>query len=84
MTDIDGPAAPEEEESSIGWPRAIATGLAILVATVAGAIFGANAILTKSLALTRTARAWLASALFFAVLIIVAAALRWLQQRKLI
>ena len=80
MRDPELPAT--DEEPSIGWPRAIATGLGVLVVTVAGAVLGANAILTKSLALTRTAREWLATALFFIVLIVVAGALRWLQQKK--
>jgi cytochrome b561 len=83
MTDVDA-LSETDEETSIGWLRAIATGLAILVITTAAAVFGANAILTKSLALTRTAREWLASALFFVVLIVVAAALRWLQHKRLI
>ena len=82
-----GPAPGDQGVSdvpSIGWPRAILTGVAVLVVTFAGAVIGANAILTKSLALTRTARDWLATGLFFAVLIIVAVALRWLQSRKMI
>jgi hypothetical protein len=45
---------------------------------------GSNAILTKSLALTRTAREWLASALFFVVIAILAVALRLLQRSKVI
>jgi hypothetical protein len=72
------------EQSTIGWPRAIATGLAVIVIGFAGAVLGPNAILTKSLALTRSAREWLATALFFAVIAVLAIALRWLQHRKLI
>ncbi|HVM66296.1 MAG TPA: hypothetical protein VMU14_15615 [Acidimicrobiales bacterium] len=83
---MTGAATPAEggDEPRIGWPRAIATAVAVLVVGIGGAVFGANAILTKSLALTRTAREWLATALFFAVLIVLAAALRWLQHKKLI
>jgi hypothetical protein len=85
----DGPAEPDvvptaPEPSTIGWPRAIASGLAVIVIGFVGAIVGPNAVLTKSLALTRTAREWLATALFFAVIAVLAVALRWLQHRKLI
>ena len=76
------PTTPEH--STIGWPRAIATGLAVIIIGFAGAVVGPNAILTKSLALTRSAREWLAIALFFAVIVLLAIALRWLQHRKLI
>jgi hypothetical protein len=84
---LPAPAAQDDaeaDEPTIGWLRAIATAIAVIVAGFAGAILGANAILTKSLALTRTAREWLASILFFAVIVVLAAALRWLQHRKLI
>jgi hypothetical protein len=75
---------PTAESPTIGWPQAIAFGLAVVVIGFLGAVVGSNAILTKSLALTRAAREWLATALFFVVLVILAAALRWLQQRGLI
>ncbi len=74
----------EEEGPGIGWLRAIATGLAVVAIGFAGAVLGPNAILTKSLALTRTAREWLATALFFVVVAILAGALRWLQHKRLI
>jgi hypothetical protein len=83
-TDGGAAAVVEADEPKIGWFRAIATALGVIVVGFAGAVIGANAILTKSLALTRTAREWLASILFFAVVIILAAALRWLQHRKMI
>jgi flagellar biogenesis protein FliO len=58
--------------------------LAVLAVGFGGAVVGANAILTKSLALTRTAREWLAIALFLAVVIILAWVLRRLQAKRLI
>jgi len=70
--------------AGIGWPRAIASGLAVIVVGFFGAVVGPNAILTRSLALTRGARELLATLLFFAVIVIVAAGLRWLQHRGLI
>jgi hypothetical protein len=89
MTATDsGPAPtespPADDVAAIGWWRALATGIAVLVVGFAGAVLGANAILTKSLALTRTAREWLATALFFVVIALLAAVLRWLQHRRLI
>jgi len=74
----------EQDRKEIGWPRAIVTGIVVLAAGFGGAVIGANAILTKSLALTRTAREWLAIALFFAVIAVLAALLRVLQHRDLI
>ena len=87
-----GPPGPDgaatgggrSEEREIGWPRAVLSALAVIIVGFAGAVWGPNAILTKSLALTRGARELLASLLFFAVIAILAVALRWLQHRKLI
>ena len=72
------------ELPEIGWLRAVLTGIGVLVIGFAGAVLGSNAILTKSLALTRTAREWLAIALFLAVVIILAWVLRRLQAKRLI
>jgi hypothetical protein len=80
----DGPVNPEEEGSAIGWWGAIVIALAFIVVGFLGAVVGSNAILTKSLALTRTAREWLASALFFVTIAILAVALRLLQRSKVI
>ena len=87
MSDSETTVPPDDEEEegpSIGWLRAIATGVAVIVVGFAGAVLGSNAILTKSLALTRTARDWLATALFLVVIAIIAVALRWLQHKRLI
>ena len=80
----NGAVNPEEEGSAIGWWGAIVIALAVIVVGFLGAVVGSNAILTKSLALTRTAREWLASALFFVVIAILAVALRLLQRSKVI
>ena len=77
-------AVEREEESTIGWWGAILIALAFIVVGFLGAVVGSNAILTKSLALTRAAREWLASALFFVVIAILAVALRLLQRSKVI
>ena len=77
-------AAPPSSPAEIGWLRAIATGLAILVVGVGVAVYGADRILTKALGLRRTPREYLAVALFFLVVIVLAWVLRRLQERKLI
>ena len=95
-TDLPGatppPAPPDDvprsavrgDDAEIGWPRAILTGLAILLVGVGGAVVGANRILTKALGLRRTPREWLATGLFFLVVLGLAWVLRRLQSRKLI
>jgi hypothetical protein len=70
--------------AEIGWLRAIASGLVILVVGFGGAVYGADRILTKALGLRRTPREYLAVALFFLVVIVLAWLLRRLQDRKLI
>jgi len=77
-------AAPGEDEVGIGWLWALLSGIVVLIVGFGGAVVGSNAILTKSLALTRTAREWLATALFFAVVVVLAWALRRLQARKIV
>jgi hypothetical protein len=78
--------APDDpsEGGNIGWGRAIASGLAILIVGFVGGVGGANLVLTKALGLTRDARQWLATALFLVVVIALAWVLRWLQGRGLI
>jgi membrane protein implicated in regulation of membrane protease activity len=74
----------DEHPPEIGWLRAIATGIAVLVVGIAAAVIGANRILTKALGLTRGGRVALASALFLVVTIGLAVLLRKLQARGLI
>ena len=83
-TSAGAPDQGDGDGDGIGWGRAILSGLAILVVGLAGTVIGANAILTKSLALTRAARVGLSTALFFVVIVVVAWVLRRLQDRKLI
>jgi hypothetical protein len=79
------PSQPVPEvDTEIGWGRAILSGLAILLVGFGGAVIGANRILTKALGLRRTPREWLATGLFFVVLLALAWILRRLQDRKLI
>jgi hypothetical protein len=83
-TEPSGNVAPPSSSAEIGWLRAIASGLAVLVVGIGGAVFGADRILTKALGLRRTPREYLATALFFLVVIVLAWLLRRLQARKLI
>jgi hypothetical protein len=71
-------------EHDIGWLRAIATGLTVLIVGIGAAVIGGNRILTKALGVTRGGREALASALFLVVLIVLAWALRRLQARGMI
>ena len=71
-------------QDTIGWGRAILSGLAVLVIGFAGAVYVPNRILTKALGLTRTAREWLAIGTFLVVVIGLAWLLRRLQAHKVI
>jgi hypothetical protein len=74
----------DRPETDIGWPRAIATGVAVLVIGIGVTVLGANRILTKALGVTRGGREALASALFLVVVVGLAWALRRLQARGII
>ncbi len=78
-----GRADRRRDSAEIGWVRAIASGIAILLVGFS-AVVGANRILTKALGLRRTPREWLAIGLFFLILLVLAWVLRRLQDRKLI
>jgi hypothetical protein len=74
----------DEGAPEIGWLRAIATGVAVLVVGIGAAVIGGNRILTKALGVTRGGREALATALFFVVLALLAWLLRKLQARGLV
>ena len=83
-TTPSSPPANGADDPEIGWPRAIITGLAILGVAFLGGVVATNRILTKALGLRRTPREWLATGLFFLVIIVLAWLLRRMQARKLI
>jgi hypothetical protein len=68
----------------MGWLRAIAIGVAILVVGIGAAVVGGNRILTKALGVTRGGREALATGLFVVVVVVLAWLLRRLQARGLI
>jgi hypothetical protein len=68
----------------IGWGRALASGMAILLVGFFAAIYGADAVVTKLTGVGRTTRQYLAGALFLVVVFALAWMLRRLQSRRLI
>jgi hypothetical protein len=68
----------------IGWPRAVASGLAILVVGLVVAVGGANLIVTNLTSVSRDTRVYLASTLFLVTFVLIAWVLRRLQARGLI
>ena len=70
--------------ASIGWFRAILTAVAITVVGVAGLVYGTNAILTRVHGRDRGTLVGIATATFFLLLLMLAWALRRLQQRHVI
>jgi hypothetical protein len=75
---------PEGGGEDINWWRAIASGLGILVVGLTLAVGGANYVLTDLTSLSRDNRQYVATFIFFAVVIGLAFALRRLQRRGLI
>lgn len=76
--------APEAPVPAIGWPRAVFSAVAIVLAGVAVLVYGANALLTRLTGLDRSQRVGIATVGFFVGLVGLAWLLRRLQQRHLI
>jgi hypothetical protein len=76
--------ASDESSNEIGWLRAVATGVAILVVGIGVTVVGGNRILTKALGVTRGGREALATGLFVVVVVALAWLLRRLQARGLV
>ncbi len=70
--------------ASIGWIRAVLTGVIVLVVGLAASVGVANLILTKATGLGRSVREYVASVVFLAVVFLLAWALRRLQAHGLI
>jgi len=81
---VTDPTTGPDEGSGIGWGRAIVSGLIILVVGFVATVWVADMVLKKATGLSRDNRQYLASAIFLAVLIVLAWALRRLQHRGLI
>jgi len=78
------PAAGVDDASPIGWGRAVATAIGLLVVGLGASVEGANTVLTRMTSLTRDTRALLATVLFLAVVVAMAWLLRRLQARGLV
>jgi hypothetical protein len=78
------PGPIDSEGLDIGWGRAIASGLAILLVGFVACVYAANAVVTKLTGVSRSTRQYLASALFLVVVVALAWVLRRLQARRLI
>lgn len=70
--------------TSIGWIRAVFTGVIILTVGLAASVGLANLVLTKATSLSRSVREYLASVVFLAVVFLLAWGLRRLQAHGLI
>ena len=70
--------------ASIGWIRAVLSGVIVLVVGLAASVGAANLILTKATGLSRNIREYVASVVFLAVVFLLAWALRRLQAHGLI
>ena len=70
--------------ASIGWIRAVLSGVIVLVVGLAASVGVANLILTKATGLSRNIREYVASVVFLAVVFLLAWALRRLQAHGLI
>jgi len=73
-----------EAAHPIGWLRAIVTGLVVAAVGAGALVYGPNAVLTKLHGKTHGSLVFFATTIFFVLLVALAAALRWLQRRKLI
>jgi len=76
--------ATDVHGASIGWIRAVITGVIVLVVGFAASVGLANLILTRATSLSRNAREYVASVVFLAVVFALAWALRRLQAHGLI
>ena len=70
--------------ATIGWIRAVLTGVIVLVVGLAASVGVATLILTKATGLSRNIREYVASVVFLAVVFLLAWALRRLQAHGLI
>ena len=70
--------------AGIGWPRAILSGIAILIVALVATVFVPHEILTKLTSMDRAGRERVAAAAFLAAIGVLAWGLRRLQARGII
>lgn len=76
--------SPDQRREAIGWPRAILTGLALLVVGIAVAVYGAQLAIENLTGLSRDQRVWVATAIVTVSVVLMAWVLRRLQARGVI
>lgn len=74
----------ESGNDEIGWPRAIVTGVVVLVVGLGITVVGTNEIITRVSSLSRDTVTYLASVYFLVCVVAIAWLLRWLQSRGVI
>ena len=79
-----GPVSPDERRNAIGWPRAIGTGLAVLLVGIAVGVYGAQFAVEQLTGLDRDQRVWVATAVMTVSVVAMAWVLRRLQARGVI
>jgi len=85
MSDLPaGPESPDVRRNAIGWPRAIASGLAILVIGIGVGVYGAQLAVERLTGLDRDQRVWVATAVMTISVVAMAWVLRRLQARGVI
>lgn len=77
----DGPDVPQ---ARIGWLRAIASGLVILIVGLGATLYGTDKLVTSLTGMSRDSRALVVTAVFLVIFAVVAWMLRRLQARGLI
>lgn len=83
-----GPRSGSDEdplgERDIGWPRALASGLGILIVGFIAGVYATNAVVTKVTGVSRATRQYLAGALLLVAVAAMAWVLRRLQARRIV
>ena len=72
---------PTNDAAHIGWPRAIGSGLAVVLLGFVAGVYAPNAIVTNLSGTSRDTRVYLATGLSLLTVIVLAWALRRLQAR---
>ena len=79
-----GPVSPDERRNAIGWPRAIGSGLAVLLVGIGVGVYGAQFAVEQLTGLARDQRVWVATAVMTVSVVAMAWVLRRLQARGVI
>jgi len=81
---VAGPVSPDERRNAIGWPRALGSGLAVLLVGIGVGVYGAQFAVEQLTGLARDQRVWVATAVMTVSVVAMAWVLRRLQARGVI